>query len=84
MGRLSPAQSRRLRDGLPVTYGGKYISGSSPKSEHGQMIEDCKEQDSKLTNWERSFIHSVSSQSYSLTEKQVATLENIHRKVTGG
>ena len=83
MRRLSPAQKQRLRDGLPVTHGGHFISGSSPKSEHNQMIEECEERDSRLSDWERNFLDSVSSQSYSLTEKQAATLESIHRKVTG-
>lgn len=50
-----------------------------------QMIEDCENRESKLTDWERGFIDSLrhaTDKGYSLTEKQVKILEEIWDKVT--
>ncbi len=49
------------------------------------MIEDCENRESKLTDWERSFIDSVKSRltaGNSLTERQAETLENIWNRIT--
>jgi hypothetical protein len=48
------------------------------------MIEDCEKRESKLSNWEASFIDSIVmqlSKGSSLSEKQEETLCNIWEKV---
>lgn len=53
--------------------------------EHEQMIQDCETRESKLTDWERGFIDSISRQmadDKSLSLKQVETLEKIWERVT--
>jgi len=54
-------------------------------TEHEQLIEDCEERESKLSDWEREFIDSISRQlaaGRSLTDKQVEKLEAIWERVT--
>lgn len=49
------------------------------------MIEDCEKRESKLSDWERGFIDSISEQFArhgGLTPKQYARLEEIWNKVT--
>lgn len=53
--------------------------------EHAQMVEDCENRESKLTDWERGFIDSLSKQlaeGRRLTEKQAAALDEIWERVT--
>ena len=50
-----------------------------------QMIEDCEQRQSKLSEWEQNFIDSISHQlgcGHNLTEKQVETLGRIWEKAT--
>ena len=49
------------------------------------MIEDCMNRESKLSDWEASFIDSVDSQlrgGNSLTQKQQEKLEQIWERIT--
>lgn len=53
--------------------------------EHQQMVTDCENRESKLTDWERSFIDSISRQladGHRLSEKQAERLESIWERVT--
>ena len=53
--------------------------------EHLQMVEDCETRESKLTDWERSFIDSLSRQladGRRLSEKQADRLDDIWERVT--
>jgi hypothetical protein len=56
----------------------------SATEEHATMIIDCEKRESKLTEWEREFIDSVSRQieNRSLSAKQAETLERIWDRVT--
>jgi hypothetical protein len=50
-----------------------------------QMASDCEEREAKLTDWERTFLDSVTRQlaaGRSLTERQDETLERIWSRVT--
>ena len=49
--------------------------------DEAQMIKDCEARESKLSDWEREFIDSV-SQRETLTPKQAAKLEAIWDRVT--
>lgn len=49
--------------------------------DEAQMIKDCEARESKLSDWEREFVDSVSRRN-TLTEKQSATLERIWDRVT--
>ena len=54
-------------------------------TEHQQLIDDCEKRESKLSDWERTFIDSISSQlakGRGLTDKQAERLEQIWEKVT--
>ncbi len=58
---------------------------ASRHDEHPAMIEDCEKRESKLTDWERSFIDSLSAQvarGRALTDKQAAALDRIWERVT--
>ncbi len=46
-----------------------------------QMIKDCEARESKLSDWEREFIDSISRRE-TLTEKQSAKLEAVWNRVT--
>ena len=53
--------------------------------EYRQMIYDCEDRESKLSEWETNFIDSIHDQlrnKNSLTPKQIETLDNIWEKVT--
>lgn len=52
--------------------------------EHQQMIEDCMERDTKLTEWEQRFIDSLAKQvsHRALSERQAERLEQIWERVT--
>ena len=53
--------------------------------EYYAMINDCEEQESKLTDWERSFIDSITARldtGIVLTGKQIEKLESIWEKAT--
>lgn len=53
--------------------------------EHIQMVEDCENRESKLTDWERGFIDSLRNQvdaGRQLSEKQAARLDEIWERVT--
>jgi hypothetical protein len=57
----------------------------STPDEWPTMIEDCKRRESKLSDWERSFIDSIEdrlAKGFSLTPNQVARLDEIWEKVT--
>ena len=54
-------------------------------NEHAQMIADCEARESRLSDWERSFIDSVSTQvnaGRSLSPKQAEILDRIWDKAT--
>lgn len=54
-------------------------------SEHLQMIDDCEARESRLTEWQRDFIDSISmrvARGESLTPKQAETLESIWERAT--
>lgn len=58
---------------------------TSTHDEHQQMVNDCENRESKLTDWERSFIDSISKQlteGRRLSEKQAARLDEIWERVT--
>ena len=62
--------------------GGADVSGTDDVA---QMIEDCENRQHKLSEWEQSFIDSIShqlSKGRVLTEKQIETLWRIWDKVT--
>ena len=49
------------------------------------MIEDCEKRSAKLSDWEVTFIDSLSTQvgrGRSLTDKQIETLQSIWDRVT--
>ena len=55
------------------------------REEQAQMIEDCEKRESKLSDWERTFIESLShqlAQGRLLTTKQAETLDEIWERVT--
>jgi len=55
------------------------------RDEHIQMVADCEARESKLSDWERGFIDSVSrhlADGRSLSDKQAERLEAIWEKVT--
>lgn len=50
-----------------------------------QMIADCEKREAKLSDWERTFLDSISTllrRGVSLTDKQKAKLEAIWERVT--
>ncbi len=51
------------------------------EDEISTMIDDCIKRESRMSQWERDFIQSISEKD-SLTERQVETLEKIWEKVT--
>ena len=58
---------------------------TSTHDEHQQMVKDCEKRESKLTDWERGFIDSISKQMAEgrrLSEKQAATLDRIWERIT--
>lgn len=53
--------------------------------EHQQMVLDCEKRESKLTDWERGFIDSLSrqlSEGHRLSEKQAERLDEIWERIT--
>lgn len=61
-------------------YGGAIVN-----DEHATMIEDCEKRESKLSDWERSFVDSISmqlSKGFSLSPKQAEALDTIWDRVT--
>lgn len=57
----------------------------STHDEHLTMVEDCENRESKLTDWERGFIDSISKQmadGRALSEKQAERLDAIWERVT--
>ena len=58
---------------------------TSRHEEHLTMVQDCENRESKLTDWERSFVDSIKAQlerDRPLTEKQAETLDAIWERVT--
>lgn len=58
---------------------------TADRDEHLTMIDDCEKRESKLSDWERGFIDSISHQmknGASLTERQIEVLEQIWNRVT--
>lgn len=47
-----------------------------------QMIEDCKNRESKMTDWEINFISDLDGIDYHPTQKQIDTLEKIWDRIT--
>lgn len=57
----------------------------SKPDEHRQMVTDCEDRESKLSDWERGFIDSIGRQldaGRSLTDKQAESLDRIWERVT--
>lgn len=53
--------------------------------EYLQMIDDCEARESRLTEWQATFIDSIKSQIHNgrtLTGKQIETLDDIWERVT--
>ena len=53
--------------------------------EYLTMVEDCEKRDSRLTDWERGFLDSISKRlenEQGLSERQIEALENIWERVT--
>lgn len=58
---------------------------TSTHDEHQQMVKDCENRESKLTDWERGFIDSISKQlaeGRRLSVKQAGRLDEIWERVT--
>ena len=58
---------------------------STDRDEHMTMIDDCEKRESKLSDWERSFVDSISMQlsnGGALTDKQAETLDAIWERIT--
>lgn len=54
-------------------------------SEALTLVEDCIRRESRLSDWERSFVDSISDQlarGRSLTAKQIETLEEVWERAT--
>lgn len=54
-------------------------------SEYSTLIEDCEKRESRLTDWERSFIDSLKTQIVrhrAPTQKQIEKLESVWERVT--
>lgn len=54
-------------------------------TEHEQMLDDCEQRESRLSDWERQFVDSIGKQlrdGRSLTEKQAARLDEVWNKAT--
>lgn len=50
-----------------------------------QMVKDCEQRESKLTDWERQFVDSIGRQladGRRLTDRQAETLESTWNRVT--
>ena len=57
----------------------------SQNDEHKQMVADCEARESKLTDWERTFVDSISAaldKGRALTAAQAETLDKIWERVT--
>ena len=57
----------------------------SRHDEHQTMVEDCENRESKLTDWERTFVDSLKDQlsrGRALSEKQSDRLDAIWERVT--
>lgn len=57
----------------------------SDHDEHVQMIKDCEERESKLTDWERSFIDSLTKRveaGRALSKPQADRLNEIWDRIT--
>jgi hypothetical protein len=58
----------------------------SDRDEHATMIEDCEQRESKLSDWEATFIDSLKKQledpGYRLSAKQAERLDEIWERVT--
>ncbi len=57
----------------------------SVHDEHLTMVADCENRESKLTDWERSFVDSLRAQlerSRPLSQKQIDALDAIWERVT--
>lgn len=53
--------------------------------EYKQMVKDCESRESKLTDWERTFIDSIGSRldkGFALSESQAERLDEIWERVT--
>ncbi len=53
--------------------------------EYLQLVDDCEERESKLSDWERGFVESIRSrleQGITLTPKQTETLSNVWERAT--
>ena len=53
--------------------------------EYGQMLADCEKRESKLSDWERTFVDSLGQQighGRTPTAKQIETLDTIWERVT--
>lgn len=57
----------------------------SDQEEWQQLVDDCEERESRLSDWENKFVDSISDRLFkmiSLTEKQSETLNKIWEKAT--
>lgn len=54
----------------------------SDMDEFRQMVDDCEQRESRMTEWERTFIDSLSRLDRAPSAKQVETLNEIWDRVT--
>lgn len=47
-----------------------------------QMIEDCMNRESKMSDWETKFVDSIAGKADRLTQMQLAKLEDIWERIT--
>ena len=75
----------RSTDSLPGSRTNSTGADMSQSDEHLTMVEDCEKRESKLSDWERTFIDSLRAQLESdgaLTARQAETLDSIWERIT--
>jgi hypothetical protein len=71
--------------GCLLRFKGRCCMDSSWQDEYQTMIDDCENRESRLSDWDRDFIGSISNQlkrGLMLSKKQIETLEKILERVT--
>ena len=61
------------------------LTGGEWANEYLQMVDDCESRESRLTDWERTFVDSIKRQlgdGKTLSLKQIETLDEIWERVT--
>ena len=61
------------------------MSGPSSPAEHLQMVEDCERRESRLVEWERTFLDSIKARlegGGTLSFRQAARLDEVWERAT--